>query len=65
MYQVKIICHVHLRLLSVSGLWPFDPLIVFTLILYNLHYCILINVISHSEFSQDDVLGTGINVPPF
>ena len=34
-YQVKIMCHVQLRLLSVSELLPFGC--VFMLILYNLH----------------------------
>ena len=40
----------------------YGPLIVFMLILYNLHSC---NAISHSEFSQDDVSGTRMNVSPF
>ena len=51
---------VQLQLLSVSELWPFDCF--FMLILYNLHSCY---AISHSEFSQDDVSGTRMNVPPF
>ena len=36
-YQVKIICRVHLRLLSVSELWSFDCVFIF--ILCNVHSC--------------------------
>ena len=42
-----------LQLLSVSELWLFDCFLM--PFLYNLYSC---NAISHTEFSQDDVLGT-------
>ena len=48
---------VQLRLLSVTELWPFDC--VFMLILY---IYILVHAINHSDFSQDDVLGTRMSV---
>ena len=61
-FQVKVMCHVHSYNYSCSPFLSYGPLIVFMLILCNLHYCY---AISHSEFSQDDVLGTRMNVPPF
>ena len=52
--QVKIMCHIQLRLLSVSELWPFDCFVFFLLcIIY-----ILVHAITHLAFSKDDVSGT-------
>ena len=45
------------QLLSVSELWPFDC-IFYIIILF-------VHAILHSEFSQDDVSGTIMSVPPF
>ena len=53
-------CHIQLRLLSRTELWPFDC--VFML------FCIvdiLVHAITHSDFSQEDVSGTRMNVPFF
>ena len=52
-------CHIQVSLLSVSELWPFDC--VFMLI------CIIdtfVHAITHSEFSQEDVSGTRMNLLP-
>ena len=59
-YQIKIMCHIQLLLLSVSELWPFGCVLCLFCIIY-----ILVHVISHSEFSQDDVSGTRMSDPPF
>ena len=53
-------CRVQLRLLTVSELWPFDCVLGLFCIIY-----ILVHTITHSEFSQDDMSGTRISVPPF
>ena len=42
--------------------FSYEPMIVFMLILYNLHPC---NAISRSESSQDDVSSTIMNVSSF
>ena len=59
-YQVKIMCRVQLRLLTVSELRPFDCVLGLFCIIY-----ILVHTITHSEFSQNDMSGTRISVPPF
>ena len=59
-FQVKIMCHIQLQLLSVSELWPFDCIFMLFCIIY-----ILVHAFTNSEFSQDDVSGTRMNVPPF
>ena len=51
-------CRVQLRLLSASGLWPFDCVFMLFCIIY-----ILVHGNTYSEFSQDDVSGTRMNVP--
>ena len=60
-YQVMIVRHLKLWLLLVSELWTFDcVLCLFCIIVY-----FLVHAITHLEFSQDDVLGTIMRVPPF
>ena len=51
-------CQKQLWLLSVSELWPFDCVFMLHIIY------ILVHAITHSEFSQNSVSGTRINVPP-
>ena len=53
-------CHIQLRLLSVFELWPFDCVFMLICIIY-----ILVHAITHSEFGQEDVSDTRMNVPPF
>ena len=52
-YNVKIMWHLQLWLLSVSELWPFYCFLM--TILFYLHSC---NAVSHSEFGQDNVSDT-------
>ena len=60
LFRFNIMCRVQLRLLSGSELWSFDCVFMFFCKIY-----ILVHAIELSEFSQDDVSDTIMNVPPF
>ena len=59
-FQIKIMCPIQLQLCSVTELWPFDCVFYAFIIIY-----ILVHSRTHSEFCQDDVSDTRMNVPPF
>ena len=59
-YQVKIMCCVQSLFLSLSECWSFDCFLSIFCIIY-----ILVHATTHSEFSQDHVWSTIMNVHSF